>query len=303
MPPVNTVLGPVDSTDLGVVLPHEHVFLDAYEITLNSNMILSDDAVATAELRQLKKVGGDTIVDQTVYGLNPQPQALRQVSEASGVQIIAGTGFYWERFHPPWLAEMSETEVIALLVRDLTTGFAGTDIQAGILGEIATHHNEISPAEARVLRACAQAQREVGGVPISTHALFTRIGLDQVRLLENAGADLDKVVIGHVDTTPDIAYHETLLQTGVWIAYDSIGQRDKQTDERRADAICELVARGHADRLLLSADVGKRSALAAYGGRGYEIVITEFLPLLRERGMDDQTIAKLTRDNPHQLFS
>ena len=197
---------------------------------------------------------------------------------------------------------MSDREVLDLLVHDLTEGFGDTGIRAGLLGEIASHHRAISPAEERVFRAVAAAQREVP-VPIATHALFSRIGLDQVRLLESAGADLGKVVIGHADTTPDVDYHEELLREGVWIAYDCVGQLDKQSDEQRADALMELVARGWAKRVLLSMDIAKRGALKHYGGGGYDYLITSFLPLLRERGAGDDLIETLTRDNPRELFS
>ena len=299
---VQTVLGEIPSSDLGFVLPHEHVFHDVYELTMNSHMILSDVGVARKELTYLKDKGGDTIVDQTVHGLNGNPQALAEISADVGINIIAGTGFYWEKFHPLWLADMSEKQIIDLLVSDLTRGFEGTDVKAGMIGEIGTNHRGISAAEERVIRACAAAQREVG-VVISTHALFTRIGMTQAQAFADAGANLDKLVIGHVDTTPDVDYHEELVNFGVWIAYDSIGQLDKQSDEQRADAIVELIARGHRDRLLLSADIGKRGALESYGGKGYAVVITDFLPLLRERGVSETDIDALTKDNPQRLYS
>lgn len=299
---VQTVLGEIPASELGLVLVHEHVFHDIYEITMSSHMILSDVNVARRELTYLKEKGGDTIVDQTVHGLNGNPQALAEISAEVGINIIAGTGFYWEKFHPPWLAGMSEDDIVNLLISDLTVGFEGTDVKAGMIGEIGTNHRGISPAEERVIRACARAQQEVG-VVISTHALFNRIGLDQARMFLDAGANLDKLVIGHVDTTPDVDYHEELLDFGVWIAYDSIGQLDKQPDEHRADAIVELIARGHRDRLLLSADIGKRGALESYGGRGYAVVITDFLPLLRERGLSEEDIDALTKDNPQRLYS
>ncbi len=299
---IQTVLGEISPDDLGLVLPHEHVFLDVYEITMNSHLILSDPEVARYELGVFKERGGNTIVDQTVHGLGADPEALREVARDVGINIIAGTGFYWEKFHPPWLKEMTDRDIVAMLVKDLTEGFYGTDIRAGILGEIGTHHRRISAAEERVIRACAAAQRETG-VPISTHALFTRIGLEQVRLFEEAGANLDKLVIGHVDTTPDVGYHIELLRRGVWIAYDAIGQLDKQTDERRADAIVALIGAGYRDRILLSTDVGKRGAMRSYGGTGYDHVITRFLPLLRGRGVSKEDTVALTVDNPRRLFT
>src|SRR5262249_4135567 len=145
------------------------------------------------------------------------------------------------------------------------------------------------------------AQREVP-VPIATHALFTRIGLEQVRLLEAAGADLERTVIGHADTTPDVDYHEELLRTGVWIAYDGVGQLDKQSDEAGAAARRELVGGGWRHRLLVAMDVAKRGALRSYGGGGYAFLIESFLPLLRERGADDALVDTLTRENPRTLF-
>lgn len=299
---VQTVLGPIPPGELGLTLPHEHVFTDLYEITMNSHLILSDPVVARYELGFFKESGGSTIVDQTVHGLGPDPVALREVARDVGINIIAGTGFYWEKFHPPWLKDMTDQDIVAMLVKDLTEGFYGTDIRAGILGEIGTHHRKISAAEERVIRACAVAQRETG-VPISTHALFTRIGMEQVRLFEDAGANLDKLVIGHVDTTPDVDYHIELLQRGVWIAYDAIGQLDKQTDERRADAIVRLIRAGYRDRILLSTDVGKRGAMRSYGGTGYDHVINIFLPLLRERGVEEEDVTALTVENPCRLFT
>jgi phosphotriesterase-related protein len=272
-----------------------------YELTMSSQLILNDKRVAREELLHYKAAGGRTLVDQTIYGLNPDPEGLAEVARAVGINVIAGTGFYWEKFHPPWLAELSDRQIVELLIHDLTEGFGTTGIRAGLLGEIASHHRGISPAEERVFRAVAVAQREVP-VPIATHALFTRIGLDQVRLLEAAGADLGKVVIGHADTTPDVDYHEELLRTGVWIAYDCVGQLDKQSDEQRADALMELIGRGWTHRLLLSMDVAKRAALKHYGGGGYDYLIASFLPLLRERGAGAELIDTLTRVNPRELF-
>ena len=110
-------------------------------------------------------------------------------------------------------------------------------------------------------------------------------------------------MIGHVDTTPDVDYHLELLRRGVWIAYDAIGQLDKQTDERRADAIVQLIGAGYRDRILLSTDVGKRGAMRSYGGTGYDHVITRFLPLLWERGISKNDTTALTVGNPRRLFS
>lgn len=297
MAEIQTVVGAIDASDLGLVLPHEHIFVDLYATTLSSNSILSDMALAENELGLFRDAGGKTIVDQTCHGLGPAPARLREVAQRAGMNVIASTGFYWERFHPAWLQPMTESDVARLMVDELTMGIAGTDVRAGVIGEIGSSHGGITPEEAKVFRAAAAAQRETGA-SISTHALFTRIGLDQARLLEESGADPGRVVIGHVDTTPDLSYHEELLRMGFWIAYDSVGQTDKQHDDDRADGLMQLVERGYLERLLISSDVGKRDALTYFGGHGYAHVITDFLPRLRARGLSDEAVRVLTVDNP-----
>jgi predicted metal-dependent phosphotriesterase family hydrolase len=97
---VQTVTGPVPSDQLGVVLPHEHLIVDTYDVRRNSEGVLLDHQMAIDEVALFRKAGGDTIVDQTVYGLHPDPEGLRDISEKTGVKIIAGTGFYWETYYP-----------------------------------------------------------------------------------------------------------------------------------------------------------------------------------------------------------
>lgn len=299
---VQTVTGEVAPDRLGLVLPHEHIYLDGFTTALSPDLILDDPRTAREELQRFLDAGGKTIVELTIHGLNPDPIGLRSVSEELGVMIVAGTGLYWERFYPSWVQGMSVADLSRMLVGEIETGIAGTDVKAGIIGEIGSGNRAVSPAEEAVFRAAAAAQRETG-VPISTHAPFGRVGRLQVQVLEDAGADLSRVVIGHVDTVHDVDYHEELVRRGVWIAYDTIGRLDSGTDDQRADAVVEMVHRGHADRILISSDTCRRSHLHAYGGHGYDHVITSFLPRLERRGLDQKTLDLLTRENPRRLLS
>jgi phosphotriesterase-related protein len=301
-PQVQTVTGPVAPDDLGVTLAHEHVLIDMYEVSLNSLLILSDEALACDELRLFQAAGGTTIVDQTIVGLNPEPEALRRISSATGVRIVAGTGVYWRRFRPAWVDGMSVEELAARFVADLTVGIGTTDVRAGIIGEVATGHRDIDEVEERVLRAAAMAQARTG-VPIATHAIYGRIGLRQLDLLVGSGASLDKVAIGHGDTNQDPGYHDEVLARGAWLGFDTIGQTDKVTDDWRADRIVQLAGAGHLDRLLVSSDVCKRPALARNGGGGYAHVLRSFVPLLRERGFGDREVDALLRDNPRRFLT
>jgi len=298
---VQTVTGPVPVEELGTTLMHEHLIIDMYEPSLNALGVLLDERAAAEELALFGEAGGQTVVDQTTVGLNPDFEALRRISESSGVRVVAGTGIYWRRFRPAWVAAMAEAELADLFIRDLTEGHGPHRIRAGIIGEIATGHRDIDEVEARTFRAAAAAQR-AAGVPIATHALFTRIGLDQLAILEAAGADPGAILIGHGDTCPDEDYHLAILRRGAWLGFDTVGQLDKTTDEWRADRIAALAELGHLGRLLVSSDVCKRPALARNGGGGYAHVVRDFVPLLIARGFGAVDIRQLLVENPRRLF-
>lgn len=298
---VETVTGPVATADLGVTLVHEHVLIDMYEVSLNSAGVLLDEGAAADELSLFREAGGVTVVDQTSVGLHPDWEGLRRISIATGVRLIAGAGVYWHRFRPAWVESLSEAELQARFVTELAEGVGPSGIRAGLIGELATGHRSIDPVEARVLRAAALAQRETGA-PIATHALFTRIGLDQLDILEAAGADPTKVLIGHADTCPDESYHLAIIERGAWLGFDTIGQADKTTDDWRADRVAAYAARGHLDRILISSDVCKRPALARNGGGGYATVLRDFVPLLQTRGLTPDDIHRLLVVNPRRFF-
>ena len=299
---VNTVLGQVPVDQLGLVLPHEHLIVDTYDVRRSAEMVLLEPETMVREVELFKAAGGGTLVDQTIYGLHPEPEKLAYISEKTGVHIIAGTGFYWDVYYPEWLHSMSTADITKRLVTHITEGLPGTSIKAGFIGELGTHHREIKPTEKRVLEAAAHAQRETG-TPIGTHALFTEIGIDQLNILEDAGADLDITIIGHCDTNRDLNYSRKLLKRGVWIAYDAFGQFDKHSDELRAQSIATLIAEGHLEKILISTDIAARSRLAIHGGNGYAHLITHFLPKLKAAGVSDEQIKTLTEKNPQKILA
>ena len=129
MKSVQTVTGSVPVDQLGFILPHEHLIVDTYDVRRNSEGVLLDHQMAIDEVALYKAAGGDTMVEQTVYGLHPDPQGLRDISEKTGVNIIAGTGFYWEMYYPSWLAQMSTSDITKRFVEHITVGFPGTEIK------------------------------------------------------------------------------------------------------------------------------------------------------------------------------
>lgn len=119
---VNTVLGPVAADQLGLVLPHEHLIVDTYDVRRSAEMVLLEPDTMVKEVALFKAAGGGTMVDQTIYGLHPEPEKLAYISEQTGVHIVAGTGFYWDVYYPEWLHTMSTADITKRLVTHITEG-------------------------------------------------------------------------------------------------------------------------------------------------------------------------------------
>ena len=195
---VVTVLGPIDPADLGTTLSHDHVLIDAFDLWGGYEWILDDEAVAIAELTAYREAGGGAVADPTNIGIGRDPAALRRVSEASGVHILMGAGWYRERAYADYVFEEMPDVLADRLVGELVDGADGTDIRAGFIGEIGTERGSISPAQERVFRAAGRAHARTG-CPILTHTThFGELAIEQLDLLAEEGVDARKVIISHL---------------------------------------------------------------------------------------------------------
>jgi len=297
-----TVLGPVAADTLGIVLPHEHLLCDMRRVTGNFDHLVDDAMLAIKEVKQFKDAGGTSVVDVTSWGLGRDPRTLQHISQETGLHIVMGCGWYRGPFLPERIERANANELAAEIVRDLTEGADDTGIRAGIIGEIGADKDYISPAEERVFRAAARAHNQTGAA-ITTHAFLYPVGLDQLDILQEEGADLRRVIVGHCDTYLSLDYHEAIVKRGAYVQYDDIGKRYHCPDERRIAALIELIRRGYVSQILLSSDVCLRSHLHLNGGIGYDHVLAKFLPALREAGVSEEQIEMMTVENPKRVLA
>jgi phosphotriesterase-related protein len=306
---VQTVLGPIDPSDLGFTLPHEHTQIALWHIEGRWDywQLTRDEPVILAELQRYRDGGGSGLVDLTLPGVGRDPVWLRRLAEASGLHVIMGCGWYRDAYYPAeaLIDRRSVDDLADELIREITDGVGGTGIRPGIIGEIGTDKPWVSPAEERVHRAVARASRRTG-LAITTHGVLSEVGLAQLRLLEEEGADPGRVVIGHADSYPFLAHHLAIIERGANLEFDFIGmpwERERLGEARTVELTCELLARGHADRLFLSQDVCNDSQLTALGGNGYAYLTDTFLPRLRAAGVSDAEIETMTVANPRRLLT
>ncbi len=337
---VMTVRGPIASADLGITLMHEHILNDcrcwwhppktperqylaerpvSIEIlgelrqdpfVNKHNIALDDEPLAIEELKIFAAEGGNTVVDPTCQGIGRDPRALRRISEATGLNIVMGAGFYLASSHPQKVASMTVGEIADEIVREATQGVDGTDVRIGLIGEIGVS-SDFTPEEEKSLRGAAQAQRRTG-LPLMVHLPgWFRLGHKVLDIVAEEGGDLRHTVLCHMNPShDDFAYQSELASRGAFIEYDMIGMdffyADQQvqcpSDEECARAIVKLVDAGHGDRILLSHDVFLKMMLTRYGGNGYAFVLRHFLPRLKRHGLADDVVARMMRDNPRSVF-
>ena len=320
MAEVETVRGPIATTDLGVTLMHEHVFVLSPEIMANFPEGWGEDAAreqtAVDKLNALKAAGVDTIVDPTVIGLGRYIPRIARVAARTELQIVVATGVYtyndvpmYFHFSGPGTALNGPEPMVEMFVRDITEGIADTGVRAGIL-KCATDEPGLTPGVERVLRAVAQAHRATG-VPITTHThAGTRRGLDQQRVLAAEGVDLSRVIIGHSGDTTDLGYLEELIAAGSYLGMDRFGLDNILSFDERVDTVARLCERGHAAKLVLAHDAScyidwlPEAALPVVLPNWHYLHIhNDVLPALRERGVTEEQITTMLVDNPRAIFS
>jgi len=342
---------------MGITLPHEHLFIDmscffvqpgAAEkelalqlITLDNlswvrshrmsnlhNLQPFEEEEAIKETLLFKKAGGRTIVEQTPINMGRAPTRLVNVSRASGLNVIMGTGYYRET-EPYWDAvggwlmkrlssyqkadidAMDEAEITEKFVQDIITGDEG--VHAGFIGEIGCSW-PLTRNERKVLRAAASAQRQTGAL-ITVHPGFHNDSpLEIIEVLADAGADIARTVMSHMCISVDT--HRTrcqLAETGCYLEWDLFGwdgvypQRatfiDIPSDQGRIRQIIELIYEGYLDRVLISHDICARIRLTAFGGSGYAHILHNIVPIMQQKGITEEQVHTILVTNPKCAFT
>jgi phosphotriesterase-related protein len=262
---------------------------------------------AVQQLLQLKGKEVATVVDATPITLGRDADLLMRAAEATGMNVIAATGFYTRRMAlPDYFAAMDVDGLAAIMEYEITKGIRGTTAKAGVI-KVASGVDRIVKSEERVLRAAARVSRSTGS-PIITHTDVGTLGPEQLDVLESEGADLSHVVIGHTCCNSDIKYYLDVVRRDAYLGFDRIGWDIFQSDDVRLVAIAGLIAAGHANRLVLSQDavvvhVGGSDSMPLLTGSKPLVYLDEvFIPRLLKGGVTQDTVKQILVDNPRHIF-
>jgi phosphotriesterase-related protein len=336
---VQTVIGLVDPATLGRTLMHEHLHIDLNPPRLRAeavadepdldpcncfairwgtlyarrNFQLDDFSLAIQEMGLLRQAGGGTLVELTVGGLKPNPTALARIARESGVAIVMGCGHYVEEYQDPGNAGRDAEDFAREIIAQIRVGAWGTDIRAGIIGEIGCQA-PWTEQERQVMRGALMAQVETGAALNVHPGRHPDQPLEVAHFARDAGAPMDRVIISHIDRTVfDAGRLLQLADTGVVLEFDLFGWEqsyyfpnpdiDMPNDAVRLRWLRLLIDHGHLDRILMSSDICERSRLCRYGGHGYRHILQNVVPLMRRRGFTEHEIDTILIANPARLLT
>ncbi|MCB0109372.1 MAG: esterase [Caldilineaceae bacterium] len=300
-----TTLGPLDKDDLNMILPHEHIFVDLGPIEAESYKtadVAEVIQVMSPEIEKIKAQGITALVECTPVGVGRRADIDRAVSHATNFPVVVPTGIYREPWVPQWAHAADEEKLTAWLLGELTGEIEESGVQAAWI-KVSAGDDGITPVETKILRAAAKAGAATGAI-IGSHTIRGRVVRDQLDIIEAAGYSAARFIWIHTQAEPDFALHLEMARRGCWLEYDNIGS-DQPGDAQLIDWILRLLDAGHGDKLLLSHDRGWYDPSQPHGGtpKPYTYLVAEFLPQLRNIGVDESTITQLTHVNPFRAYA
>jgi phosphotriesterase-related protein len=294
----------LDEKEAGIILAHEHVFVDlrtpdhpAHAQAPTAEVV----EVMTPGLKKALGAGIGAIVEASTLGVGRRVDILAAVSGASGMPLLVPTGVYREPWIPAWVHEASEERLHEWMLGELTGEIDGSGVRAGWI-KLSAGDDGLTACETKVLRAAARAAGETGAV-IGSHTIRGRVVLDQLRILDEIGLPLDRFIWIHTQAEADQGLHVEIGRRGAWLEYDAIGSADP--DEMYVDLVEKALGAGLGAKVLLSQDRGWYDPSKARGGeqKPYTYLVESFLPKLTAAGIRQDEIDRLTRSNPFAAFS
>lgn len=298
-----TVLGDIQESELGIILPHEHIccyFEYFYEILkrdyLDKEKLIKKSA---GHLRQMKDMYNlSTLIDCTPINIGRDIGILRNVSEQSGVNIICSSGFYYT--DEAMLYKISEEYIADVILKDINK------INAGII-KFAVEANEMNELSQKLLAALCTAQKH-SALPLVIHTNGkNKNGKEVLNAALKKGILPNAITIGHLSDSDDMNYVTEILKSGCYAGFDRIYKsKEMSYYSRKAKDIYTLCERGFADKVLLSHDAitfnGFHTNAPLREDNPYESIFRYLIPEMRKIGFTEKEINTLITQNPRNML-
>jgi len=282
------------------------------------NLKLNDKECETAiasELAMYRAAGGGTIVECTSHGIERKANFLRELSEASGVKVITGTGYYVAASHNDIMYQEPIENLVNLMHNEIIDGCKeAPQIRCGIIGELGCSW-PLHDFEKKVVSAAAQVQEQLK-CPVSIHPGRNSESPGQVlRIFQESGGNAGKLALCHLDRTlhADVEELFEFAKMGSYLEFDLFGiecshyqlneKIDMLSDAQRVDIILQLINEGYEDRIIVSHDIHTKHRLTKFGGHGFSHILENIVPKMINRGISSETIHKILVTNPSEWLT
>jgi phosphotriesterase-related protein len=254
-----------------------------------------DVELMSAEMKAAKEEGLSCIVDGGHPDMGRDINFLKQISQKSGLPIVAGGGFYTQPFYPKELDTMPEEKIAEAIIKQ-------TEVDPiGVFGEIGSW-DWITATERKVFRAIAKAHLATN-ISIFTHTgIPGKSALEQLDILEDNGVKPNRIVIGHLGNLvdPKAPIQKEICRRGAFVGFDRQGGRG---DEQQVPMVMALLEAGFVNNLMFSSDLSSLAQTKAGKGPGYAKTWTVFVPKVKAAGATDEQIHTIMVDNPRRFLA
>jgi len=305
---LQTVNGAIPAEQVGLTLPHEHLFTDLRGPSAPGYAQADPEGVARVLapfLAAAHAAGVRALVECSTVGVGRNLGVLRHLAATTPIHLVAPAGLYRDALIAPAWRDQGAEQLAEAWVCDLSEGIEGTGVRAGFL-KLAVSDDGLTSLEVRNLRAAAQASRQTGAA-VAVHTVGGALARRVMETLESAGLDLHRFIWVHANLEPNRALHLEAARRGAYVEFDGVGAA-WQIQSALVDDAVALIEAGYAGHLLLSHDAGwydpsQPGGRPEGGFRGFTALAEEFVPALRARGVTADLIRQLTVDNPVGAFA
>lgn len=298
-----TSMGLLSRGELGMILPHEHIFVDL-RTPDTPGYAEADEAevvkVMSPKIEEIKQRGVTALVECSTTGVGRRADLDLAVSRATNFPVVVPTGSYREPWITPFVQAADDEALEAWMFHELTVMLDEADFRAGWI-KLSAGDDGITPLEERILRAAARAGARTGAV-IGSHTVRGRVALQQIDIIEEEGYSADRFIWIHTQNEKDLGFHDEAVARGAWIEYDHVS---RAPDNEVRDLIVRALEAGHLGNLLVSHDVGWFDPAKPGGGvpRSFTSLTDVMLPLLKAHGVGAVELSQLTSDNPFSAYA
>jgi len=300
-----TTLGKKSASEVGMILPHEHIFVDLRTWDKPGYAQATTEDVVTLmapEVEKIKALGVTALVECTPIGVGRRADMDKAVSKATGFPVLVPTGIYREPWIPPWAHDASEDKLYEWMLAELTDHLEESDFPAGWI-KLSAGDDGLTNCETKILRAAARAGKTTGAI-IGSHTIKGRVVRDQLNVIEAQGYRANRYIWIHTQAEPDFDLHLEMARRGAWVEYDAIGNTGAPDDETIIDYVQKLVSAGYEKQILLSHDRGWYDpGTPERVPQPFTYISQTFIPKMRAAGLSDTTIKQLTHINPFNAFA